>query len=121
MSMIAVRAIAKTGPPPANAVEVEAAIGILTTVAMRNRVRTGRPLPDIAFAAQVNCCHGSHSKEKSSAAFPAPAQVGSFISSATSWEKANTYARSKKSSTGSAVKSSVSGGSSMPFMCRECT
>ena len=90
MSMITVRAIANTGPPPAKAVEVEAAIGILTTVAMRNRLRTGRPLPDTAFAAQVSCCHGSHSSVNSNAALPAPAQVGSWMRSATSWEKANT-------------------------------
>ena len=47
-------------------------------------------------------------------ALPTPSQSGWWMSSPTSCEKANTYARSKNSSTGSAVKSSVRSGTSIP-------
>lgn len=53
-------------------------------------MRTGLPLPEMALDAHVSCCHGSYSRVNSGAALPAPAQVGSLIRSATSWEKAKT-------------------------------
>ena len=110
------RLIANTGPPDSNAVDTDAAIGTLVTVPTRKKRRTIRPFPDTAFAAQVNCDHGNHRRPNRSAASPTPSQSGWWTRWPTSWEKAKTYARSKKSSTGSAVKSSVRSGSSMPFM-----
>jgi hypothetical protein len=106
---------ANTGPPSSRAVEVDAAIGTLVAVATRKIRRTERLLPETAFADQVSSCHGSHSNANSSATLPAPLQVGASMSRPTSCEKARTYAKSKKSSTGSAVKSSVRSGSGMPF------
>lgn len=39
----------ETAPPRSNAVLTAAAIGTLTAVAVRNRIRMGRPLPEMAF------------------------------------------------------------------------
>ena len=105
---------ANTIPPSSSAVVTAAAAGTTAIVATSMIRRTARPLPDTALADQVNCVHGSHSSKNSSAASPMPLQSGSAIRRLTSWEKANTNARSKKSSTGSAVKSSVRSGTSMP-------
>lgn len=81
---------ANTGPPSSSAVDVEAAMGTLTTVAARSVRRIRRPLPETALAAQVSSCQGSQSRPNSRAALPMPAQVGSWISRETSWEKAKT-------------------------------
>ena len=69
-SMMIDSATAKTTPPVVNAVETEAAIGTLTTVATRKISRTRRPFPDTAFADQVSCCQGSHSRANTRAALP---------------------------------------------------
>ena len=70
---------AKTVPPWSSAVLTAAAIGTLIAVASRNRIRMGRPLPEMALADQVNWVHGSQSSPKTRACFPTPAQVGSTI------------------------------------------
>ena len=93
---------AKTAPPSSKAVVTDAAMGTLRAVATRKITRTTRLFPGTVLADHVNCDHGNHINKKSSAALPAPVQSGSWISSPTSCENANTNARSKNSSTGSA-------------------
>ena len=70
------RHTANTGPPSSNAVDTEAAMGTLVTVPTRNSRRTVRPLPDTTLADHVNCDHGNHISQNSSATRPAPAQSG---------------------------------------------
>ena len=109
---------ANTGPPGPSAVDTDAAIGTLVTVAARNSRRIVLPLPEMAFADHVNCCHGSQRSANSRPASPTPVQSGWATRWPTSWEKAKTYARSKNSSTGSAVKSSVRSGTTTPRTVR---
>jgi hypothetical protein len=82
--------VANTGPPPVRAVETEAAMGTLATVATRNRVRTTRPLPLTALADQVNCVQRIQSRRKTRPAWTRPAGVGSWTRTPTIWLKAKT-------------------------------
>ena len=101
--LIRLSGTAKTAPPSSKAVVTAAAMGTLAAVASKKITRTRRLFPGTLFADQVNCDHGSHRRTNSSVALPAPVQFGSWMSRLTSWENANTNARSKNSSTGSAV------------------
>ena len=118
---IAARGTAKSRPPPSSAVSIDAAIGTLAAVAARKSSRTERELPDTTLADHVNCDQGSHINRNSSVACPMPFHVASCRMSATSCENANTYARSKNSSTGSAEKSSSRSGSTSPRTSPENT
>ena len=106
----------KGRPPGPHAPLTEAPIGTAATVAARNHSRTGRALPDTAFADHVNWVHVSQISENSSNVRPASAHVGWWARKKTSWANAKTYDRSKNSSTGSAVKSSPGSGTVTPRM-----
>ena len=82
------------------------------------KIVTSRVLLVTALADQANCDHGNQSSRKIKVASRMVCQVGSAKSRPTICEKAKTNARSKKSSTGSAVKSSSMSGTTSPRMPR---